>query len=321
MLTPGVLYRIEPATGTAAKSIRLKASDESEYKYIPVQEVKLNWEQTFSVAYLIQGGARASVADISERILKGKITMPLRVDSAGAILPGIKSILRSAEFSTNGIYLQIDTNHLLSPDIQVPIPESHATESVSFLTIDTCLISNLQITGRSGGVITLSFDIVGIVDARSLSQSFDLDDVDLSGRELMFQDCKAHRFESRIPMSMFDVNVKSEIKEDVYLPSLESNVRSDQVQYISVKSWKATGKYEQFVKRYLEKSSFIKGGIMTGENLTIEIGPLKIIYRTPMFEITTQDIDTKLIKRTASFTNLSTPHYTENEGVGFFVIE
>jgi len=316
-----MIYRIEPATGSASKSIRLKTNDEANYNYLPINECTLNWEQTFEIKYLIQGGPRANIADIGLRVIKGKLSMPLRVDINGDLLPGVISILRCAEFQVNNTYLEISTNHFLSPSV-VPyvVADGWASNNIGLLNITTCLISNLSIEGRSGGNLTLSCDISGIIDSRNISDVISLDDIDLSGRELVFADCKAYRYEARLPISMFQVNVKSTITEDVFInpPGTPISMRSDQAQFISANNWESSGKYEQFVKKRLEKSSFLQGGIMQNQNMTFEIGPLKVIYYTPMFNVSTQNIDPKLIKRTATFTNITPPFYMENTGFNFF---
>jgi hypothetical protein len=320
MLPSGLEYRIEPATGIASKSLRVKNNDETNWHYLPVSECQLNWEQKFEVIYLIQGGARAAVADIGSRITKGKLSMPLRVDSSGDLFPGVKSILRCAEFQPNGVYLQINTNHYLSATNGM-VADDWVTNNIGLLDLDVCLISNISIESRSGGSVVLNCDVVGIIDVRSISDVVDLTGVDLSGRELMFADCKAYRKEARLPISMFETGLSSEINEDYYIPPSFAipEQRTDQVQFISSKTWTTHGQYEQFVKKGIEKSSFLKGGIMPNQNMTFEIGPLKVCYFVPMFSTSTQNIDVKLIKRTVKISGLTSASYLENSDSNFFI--
>lgn len=313
-------YRIEPLTGTLVHGIEVKASDEEDYHLLPVQNCTINWLVSNDFEDYIQGGLRASIPTLGDRVAKGNITTTIKLDGDGHLAPAIRSILRCAEYQVNNLCLNIKTNHLLSPNQEggLKAVDTWPTDHIGLLILDTCLITKLSIQAQPQQAVKLSMDIIGIVDARNESDLIDYSNMDLSYRALEYAACSAWRYESNMTTATsYMVDMECLVEELAFINNINTAVssRTDQVHNLVAKNWKMSGKIESFIRRGIDQSTYIKGGIMQNEGLNMQFGPVTVLFQTPVFDVSEQAITKRVLKRTISFTALTKPYYSEGNGV------
>ena len=287
MAFPGILTRAEFATGLNVKSICVNGA------YLIVEECNINQDQEHEVKNYIQGGPAYAVYNLGAKKHIGNISFPLRVDQDGNLEEAAKTLLRHAAKPMSA--LRIDTHNVLS-------------------NFDTTVLS-LKVSVSDGGVINANVDFVGMLDTETES-TFNFPSDYLLGRKLSFADCNAFRNESSMrSASSISVSIENELVTPVFLMPYYTGVsigagvteQKDQIELIAVQSTKWSGEFTEVIRNGLELNTFIHGGLMHDENLTLDFGSLRTTFYNPVFKIAQSSLTPQVIRRTTQWTGINKP--------------
>ncbi len=305
MAFPGILTRAEFATGLNVKSICVNGD------YLIVEECSINQDQEHDVRNYIQGGPAYSVYNLGAKKHIGSFSFPLRVDQDGNLENAAKTILRHAAKPIS--VLRIDTHNVLSSyDTTVVNP---GTDDNKNLSLDACIISSLKVTVSDGGVISVNVDFTGMLDNETES-TFNFSSDYLLGRKLSFADCNAFRNESSMrSTSSISVTIENELVTPVFLMPYYTGKyvgagvteQKDQIELIAVQSTKWSGEFTEVIRNGLELNTFIHGGLMHDENLTLDFGSLRTTFFNPVFKIAQSPLTPQVIRRTTQWVGINKP--------------
>ena len=299
MSFPGLLQRAEYGTGLLVRSIKIDG------QYLLVERCTLNQTQDIdtNTAY-IQGGPLNSISEFNAKKITGEISFPIRIDYDGNLDPATKILLQHAEKPTSA--LTIDTNHLL---MHYGITaEDGSTDNNELLKITTAVVSSLTISASPGQEIKLTATFEGMLDSVTASDYVVPEDSDYLGRALTWGDFRVSREES----SMRNVNDASiTITNSIETPSFfipyPSTVRNDHINLVGVRGVKWTGKVSELVRLGAELDTFIHGGWMLYENLTLSFGPITTTFNNPLFKISQSPLTASVLTRSIDWTGLTNP--------------
>ena len=308
MAFPGVLTRGEIATGLLIRSIKVNGN----YLLLSSCSINIAQEIETKVDY-IQGGPGSAISDIKEKKITGNIKFPLRVDSTGAIELAASVLLTHAENPITA--LTIDTNHVLvhaldgivdgSDESFIDLTAEYGgTDDNFLLSIDKAVVKSLTISAEEGGEVNVSVDIEGMIDYAVP------DTTDIMGRALSWADCDVFRSESAMRnASSIEITITNTIETPVFL--LPGNTafqyRSDQIQFIGVKSIKWAGRFTEVLRKGVDLNTHIHGGWMVNEDLTMKFGPITALFHVPLFNIAELPLSSKAFIRTTKFTGIINP--------------
>ena len=299
MAFPSLLQRAEYATGLLVRSIKING------KYLLVERCTLNQVQDIDTpTQYIQGGPITSISEFNSKKITGEITFPVRIDYDGNLDPATKILLQHAERPTTA--LTIDTNHLL---MHYSITaEDIATDNNELLKITTAVISSLTISAAPGQEIKITATFEGMLDSVVASEYVVPDDDDYLGRALTWGDFSVSREESSMRnVNDASVTITNSIETPSFLIAYPSEIRNDQVGLIGVKGIKWTGKVGELVRMGAELDTFIHGGWMLYENLTMSFGPINANFNNPLFKITQTPLTASVLTRQIDWTALTNP--------------
>lgn len=301
---PGALHGIEPATGLLVRGINING------KYLLVDSCSVMPTQETKMEWYLQGGPRASIADINTREIKGNIEFPLRVLSDGSLEDGAIEILVNAENPNRA--LKIDTNHtLLTTRI---VADCGGTDNNELLTLDCLVIENLSITAAPQQGIKVSATVTGTLTSRHSADYIAPSSDKIIGRQLSFQDCNAGRLQSSmINVDEISISITNQVnKTKFFVPyPYGTESRFDMPQFVMTYNHLWGGYFQEVLRRGIEYENYIHGGIMQGENLSIEFGPLVATVQVPVFKISEQPYNHELLKRKTEFYSQNYPSYTD----------
>lgn len=305
MAFPGILSRAEFGTGLNVKSICVNGD------YLIVQESSINQEQEHDVNNYIQGGPAYAVYNLGSKKHTGKITFPIRVDQDGNLEPAAKTLLKHAAKPMTA--LRIDTHNTLSNfDTTVLNP---GTDDNKNLSLDACVISNLTMSVSDGGEISVSVDFTGMLDTETESV-FNFPTDHLLGRKLTFSDCNAFRNESSMrSTSSMSITIENQLVTPVFLMPYYTGKyvgagvteQKDQIELIAVQSTKWSGEFTEVIRNGLELNTFIHGGLMHDENLTLDFGTIRTTFYNPVFKIAQSPLTPQVIRRTTQWVGINKP--------------
>lgn len=305
MAFPGILSRAEFGTGLNVKSICVNGD------YLIVQESSINQEQEHDVNNYIQGGPAYAVYNLGSKKHTGKITFPIRVDQDGNLEPAAKTLLKHAAKPMTA--LRIDTHNTLSNfDTTVVNP---GTDDNKNLSLDACVISNLTMSVSDGGEISVSVDFTGMLDTETESV-FNFPTDHLLGRKLTFSDCNAFRNESSMrSTSSMSITIENQLVTPVFLMPYYTGKyvgagvteQKDQIELIAVQSTKWSGEFTEVIRNGLELNTFIHGGLMHDENLTLDFGTIRTTFYNPVFKIAQSPLTPQVIRRTTQWVGINKP--------------
>ena len=305
MAFPGILSRAELSSGLNTKSICVNGN------YLIVEQCNINQEQEHNVNNYIQGGPAYAIYNLGARKHVGNFSFPLRVDQNGNLEEAAKVILRHAAKPMTS--LRIDTHSVLSSFSTTVV--NPGTDDNKNLSLDSCVISNLKITVSEGGDVNVSVDFIGMLDIETES-TFDFSSDYLLGRRLNFADCNAFRKESSMRgTSSITINIENELVTPVFLMPYYSNKfvgsgvteQKDQIELLAVQSTKWSGEFTEVIRNGLYLYTFIQGGLMHDENLTLDIGNLRTTFYNPVFKIAQSPLTTQVIRRTTEWVGINKP--------------
>lgn len=305
MAFPGILTRAEFGTGLNVKSICVNGD------YLVVQESNVNQEQEHDVNNYIQGGPAYAVYNLGSKKHTGKITFPLRVDQDGNLEAAAKTLLRHAAKPMTA--LRIDTHNSLS-NFETTVLNP-GTDDNKNLSLDACVISNLTLSVSDGGEISVSIDFTGMLDTETESV-FNFPTDNLLGRKLTFSDCNAFRNESSMrSTSSMTVTIENQLVTPVFLMPYYTDKyvgsgvteQKDQIELIAVQSTKWSGEFTEVIRNGLELNTFIHGGLMHDENLTLDFGSVRTTFYNPVFKIAQSPLTSQVIRRTTQWVGINKP--------------
>ena len=301
---PGLISANEVATGLLIRGIKING----EYAIVtnctvfPVQEV--------DEIYLIQGGPRSAIANIGTKHIEGEITMPLRVNKDGSLETAARILLENAQNPDTS--LTIETNHILS--YLGVTAFSGGTDNNDLVNLDCCVVKKLTLSASESDGINIKADIIGMIDSRAESDLISPPDNFLLHRQLTFADCDASRMESDMrTISSIEISIDNEIELLYFLMQI-GETPYDQPNSFGVKSCKWTGFFEEVMRKGVEQETHIHGGFMVEENLTLQFGPVKALYKVPMFKIGEQPLASGYLKRKTDFFGQISPEMRNEAG-------
>ena len=292
---PGILTRAEFATGLITRSVKING------KYLLVENCDINQGQTIDTeGGFLQGGPAFSITKYDVKKISGTISCPIRINKNGEIDEAVVELINHAQNPINPIAM--DTNHIL---IHKNVTgDSHATDNNELLKIDTLMISSLKISCSSNDIVSLSATFTGMIDDFSNSDYIVPDENNLLGRALTWGDCNAFREETSMrQINSFTISLENQLETPAFLSAFNcpntglSPDRTDQISIIGVKSVKWGGELNELVRSGSDLNTFIHGGLMIDENLTFEIGPMTVLFRNPLFNITTMPLTSSVLTR------------------------
>jgi hypothetical protein len=299
MSFPGLLQRAEYGTGLLIRSIKING------KYLLVERCTLTQVQDIDTPTpYLQGGPLTSISEFNAKKISGEIVFPVRINYDGELDPATKILLQHSEKPTSA--LTIDTNHLL---MHYGITaEDIATNNNQLLKITTAVVSSLSISASPGQEIKITATFEGMLDGTVDSNYVVPDDDDYLGRALTWGDFIASREES----SMRNVNeatatMTNSIETPSFFIAYPSEFRNDHIGLIGVKGVKWTGRFGELIRVGADLDTFIHGGWMLYENLTLNFGPITATYNNPLFKITQTPLSASVLTRSVEWTGLTNP--------------
>jgi hypothetical protein len=186
--------------------------------------------------------------------------------------------------------------------------EDIATDNNKLLKITTAVISSLSISAAPGQEIKITASFEGMLDGEANSDYVVPEDDDYLGRALSWGDFSISREES----SMRNVNdasitITNSIETPSFLIPYPSEVRNDHVGLIGVKGIKWTGRVSELVRMGAELDTFIHGGWMLYEKLTMSFGPIIATFNNPLFKISQTPLTSSVLTRQIDWTGLTNP--------------
>ena len=266
-----------------------------------VQEVTQKW--------LIAGGFFPSASDIKKKFIEGQIVCPVRVDENDSVEEATRLLLTNGGLPYASV-LTIDTNYALS-HLNITALDG-GTDNNALISFDSCVVKKITIGAQNEGVVKITAEIVGMIDARD---SADLTAIPSSGllhRALTWVDCFAFRKQSSmrtIQSIEFTSECKAEPHRFLFPATTTAEQRTDQAQLITTTECKWSGKYTEVVRKDADVETFMHGGWMVGENLNLNFGPISALVSVPLFTPSQQSITKKLILRTVSFLSQMSPSF------------
>lgn len=305
MAYPGILSRAEFATGLITRSVKINGY------YLFVDECNINQTQNIDTtdSYL-QAGPGSSIAFFDAKKISGSMSFPIRINDQGIIDPAVIEILNHAQNPITG--LTLDTNHILIHETLTA--EDLATDNNQLITIDNLIVSSLVLSCSSGDVLKASINFEGMIEVYNNSGFVVPDSNNYLGRALTWGDCDAFREESSMrTVSSFNINITNAIESPAFLlpyfspEDTETTIRSDQIQILGIRSIKWGGSITELLRSGAELDTFIHGGWMLNENLTFNIGPIKILFQNPLFKIGQLPLTPSVLTRTTEWSTLMKP--------------
>lgn len=309
-----MIYRLETATGLLKRSIAINGD------YLLVDECTVTTEQEIDHKWLIQGGPYSAIATFGQKMIKGTISFPLRVDADGHLEPAAQHILENAARPFTPI--SIDTNHVFH-HFTLTSEYDEPDDNNELLSFDCCLVEKLTITAtNSQGVpIKVTANIVGMIDSRVESNVITPAEGARLGRALTWADCSASTIYSALrSVYTFQIECSSKVEPLVFLLPMQTEGpdRNDQTQYLVSHECRWKGSYEEILQLSAEKESYIHGGWMVGGNLAFNIGPITAIIPVPLFKPSEQPLTAKFLKRKINFAAHMSPSKNQDSLFSFF---
>lgn len=300
---PGLNSRMEIATGLRTRSIRINGN------YLLVNSCDLQRKQDIDVKWFVQGGQRASIADIGKKWFEGQISFPLMVDRNGNLLTPIRDIYLAAQ--DPNISISIDTNHLLSHVLITA--EDGGSDNNQLLTIDNLAIKNLTTSVSTDREVEVTCDFYGTIESRTNSDYVSIQNV-ASLRAITWADCDASRLSSQMrTISKMEFKIENTIKDFTFLTTVEDN-RQDQINFFGIEKTKIDASYEEFLRLGMETENYFHGGWKKDENIIFDFGAIRFLSRVPLFQVSEQPLSNNFLIRKSKFISLTSPVHTNPEG-------
>jgi hypothetical protein len=305
MAFPGILTRGQFASGLQTKAICING------EYLLVESFDVNQVQETEVVNYIQGGPAYAIYNIGAKKYEGNITLPIRVDRDGNLIPAIKTLLQYAQRPMTA--LRIDTHHLLSHfEATVVDPGSDNNKNLS---LDCVAITNLSLTASEGSEVKINISVTGMSDYNTESV-FDFETDQLMGRVLTWADCSVFRKESSMrTTSSFEITIENQIVTPVFLMPFYVGAgvtKNDQIELIGIQSTKWSGNVVEVIRQGSDLETFIHGGFMHNQNLNLNIGPITTTFLHPVFKIAQNPLTSQVIRRTTSWIGINKPDASMN---------
>lgn len=302
---PGILNRAEFATGLLVRSVKINGN------YLLVDDCNINQNQDIETENsYIQGGPANYVAYYNAKKISGSLSFPIRVDANNNIESAVVSIINHAQNPIN--VLTLDTNHLLT-HLELTA-ENHATDNNKLLRIDQLVISSLNIKCSQNEPVQVSVNFEGMIDSETNSDYSIPNENTLLGRALSWGDCNAYRAESSLrTINSFNIQIENKVETPIFLLPYQSpesgfaSTRNDQIGLLGFSSVKWSGSYTELVRMGADLETFIHGGYIKDENVTLEIGPMKAIFQNPLFKISQLPLSSSYLARTIEWSAITKP--------------
>ena len=306
MAFPGILTWAEFATGLITRGIKINGN------YLLVNDCNINQTQQIeTLDNLVQGGPGNSVSNLGAKKISGSISFPVRIDDQGNFEPAFLALANHAQNPVSGIYM--DTNHILS-HLSITA-EDIATDNNQLLRIDSLIISSFKISCAQGSDVQCEISFEGMIDTEFNSDYAVPNPDSVIGRALSWADCNIFREESSMrTTTSFDINITNTIQSPVFLipyQTIESGIastRSDQIQLLGFTSVKWSGSVKELIRSGADLNTFIHGGWMINENLTVQIGTMTAKFVNPLFQIANLPLTSSVLTRTTSWNALVAPN-------------
>jgi hypothetical protein len=289
--SPGDISAHEIATGLLVRGLSIDGD------YLIVTNCTVNPVQDIDELHLIQAGPRAAIGNIGNKHIEGQIVCPVRVDNDGQLEPAVERLLENAQNPDH--VMNIKTNHALS--FWGLTAYNGGTDNNELLTFDCCLVKNLTLSVNSTSELTLTADIIGMIDTRLDSDIIAPTEGYLLHRTLTFADCDVSRYESDMrTISDLKIEIINEVETLLFLMQI-NEMPYDQINCMGVQSCRWQGYFEETLRRGADVNTFIHGGFMVEEDLQFRFGPLVATMRVPLFKIGEQPLTHSYIKRKTEF--------------------
>lgn len=295
-------YLGNPSNLQAATSHLVRSIAVNGY-YLYTESCTINRVQEMEQRTFVQGGARPAIATIGAKSIEGSIKLPVRLDRSGQVEAGIRALLEHAELPMTA--LRLDTNHVLSTVLQTTA-EHGGTDDNRLLSLDCMVIKKLTLSCEEKGKVMLSCDLEGMIDQQNASETFVSPPSDMKrlGRILTWSDCWARRRESAMQtVSRLEISITNTLSKKAYILPADTPVelRDDQISLLAVKSCVWEGTFAETLRVGADKDTYIHGGYMKGENVTLHWGPIRATAQVPLFRISESPYDEGVMKRTSRF--------------------
>ncbi len=302
-ISPGLNSRMEVATGFLIRHVRINGNPIfiDRFDVQPKQEIEVKW--------YIQGGPRASIANIGKKWVEGQMSFPARVDRDGLLPQAIRDILINSEYPIQS--LRIDTNHTLS--YMGITAENGGSDDNTLLSLDDVVVRSCTISVSPNTEVKINVSFFGTIDANIAGNYITPEDTEI-GRKLTWNDCDASRYSSAMrTVSLLEFTIENTIEDAVFLTAMDEQ-RSDQNKLFGVKQSKWSGRYEEILRLGAETENFFHGGWKVGENVKFDFGGIKFYTRVPLFEMTDQPLTASMIVRKSKFISLTSPSQSNQQG-------
>lgn len=264
----------------------------------------------------IQGGPRTQIYEMTKKIVKGNLSLPLVIDKNGDVDAAIKQLLECAQYPLADLH--IDTNYILGKEYITAdnIDARTSTANLSFnvynrMAFENCCITKMDIEVPEIGNASLSFDIIGMISKSTPSGTYSLPTSDMMRRHVSYADCDVYLTDPSYhwdTSKSFNISLENEI-EPIYtfITVSDTQTWTDLPKLMAVGKTHLSGSIKYTVDRGTaasEKLTLPTGGWI-GSDLVFDIsGTMFINIPRCIAQLTQQPIELGLLQRTTDFIGL-----------------
>lgn len=316
--SPGLYDAGQIATGILVRGIRIDGY------YTIVESCNVNFEQEIDLKNYIQGGPNSSIVDMGKKVLKGQISLPVRVDHDGNLEGAVQRLLQIAH--NPSAHAVMDTNHVLSYGGIAADRDNGGDSNNELLSLNCMVIEELTIKISSESGVVLNVQFTGMVDSRQAADLIVPPTTYLLGRQLSFQDCDCSRIASAMRnVVSFEVYVRNKVIAPAFIPPCSVNNRAttfpgtganqptdwafmpEQPLILGVEETRWGGNYEEVLRLGGDTETSMHGGWIQDEDLTFTFGPAYALFKIPLYKVSTIPLVAGITKRKTDFMGVVKP--------------
>jgi len=315
---PGQYDAGQIATGILVRGIRIDGH------YTIVTSCDINYEHEVDLKNYIQGGPNSSIVDMGKKVIKGSMSLPVRVDRDGALEPAVQRLLEVAHNPSAST--TIDTNHVLSYGGIAADRDNGGDEDNELLSLNCMVVEQLTLKMSPESGVSLSASFTGMIDTREPADLVAPPSSYLIGRQLSLQDCDCSRVSSAMRnVVSFEVYVRNKVVAPAFIPPCHINNRAasapgtgpnqpadwafmpEQPLILGIEETRWGGNFEEVLRLGGDTETHMHAGWIQDEDLTFQFGPASALFKIPLYKVSTVPLIAGVLRRKTEFMGVVKP--------------